>query len=129
MVVNPINDARHLDRDGTNAMAERNYDCDPIISRYFGEEAASVASLNTTGEHKFKKQLYQCMLGQALEIKSDIEARRSSNTYGIIVWQFNEIWPTGGWGSIEYGTPREGQVIGGRWKPLQSFTRIICIVM
>lgn len=33
--------------------------------------------------------------------------------------QFNEIWPTGGWGSIEYGTPRKGQVIGGRWKPLQ----------
>ena len=88
--------------DGTNAMAERNYDCDPIIRRYFGEEAASVASLNTTGELTFKKQLYQCMLGQALEIKSDIEARRSSNTYGIIVWQFNEIWPTGGWGSIEY---------------------------
>jgi len=28
---------------------------------------------------------------------------------------------TGGWGSIEYGTPRKGQVIGGRWKPLQYF--------
>ena len=30
------------------------------------------------------------------------------------------IWPTGGWGSLEYGsvgfTP--GQVLGGRWKPL-----------
>jgi len=24
--------------DGTNAMAERNYDCDPIIARYFGED-------------------------------------------------------------------------------------------
>jgi hypothetical protein len=40
--------------------------------------------------------------------------------FGIIVWQYNEIWPTGGWGSIEYGTVgfTKGQVIGGRWKPL-----------
>ena len=31
--------------------------------------------------------------------------------------------PTGGWGSVEYGTPLTGQghVIGGRWKPLQYF--------
>jgi beta-mannosidase len=29
----------------------------------------------------------------------------------------------GGWGSIEYGTPVKGQVIGGRWKPLQHFLR------
>lgn len=44
----------------------------------------------------------------------------SANTFGIIVWQYNEIWPTGGWGSIEYGNPQfKGQVIGGRWKPLQ----------
>ena len=34
-------------------------------------------------------------------------------------WQFNEIWPTGGWGTIEYGTPGAGQVLGGRWKPMQ----------
>jgi len=53
-------------------------------------------------------------------IKSDIETRRSLNQFGIIVWQYNEIWPTGGWGSIEYGTVgyTKGQVIGGRWKPL-----------
>lgn len=31
----------------------------------------------------------------------NIEERRSKNEFGIIVWQFNEIWPTGGWGSIE----------------------------
>ena len=29
------------------------------------------------------------------------------------------IWPTGGWGTIEYGTPVPGQVLGGRWKPAQ----------
>lgn len=28
--------------------------------------------------------------------------------------------PTGGWGSIEYGNPAmPGQILGGRWKPLQ----------
>lgn len=40
------------------------------------------------------------MVGQALLIKSDIETRRAAvngyQTFGIIVWQFNEIWPTGG---------------------------------
>lgn len=36
----------------------------------------------------------QCMIGQALNIKSNIETRRSTNQFGIIVWQLNEIWPT-----------------------------------
>ena len=36
---------------------------------------------------------------------------------------FNEIWPTGGWGSIEYGSPVPGQVEGGRWKPLHYILR------
>merc|ERR1712232_1221016 len=42
---------------------------------------------------------------------------------GITVWQYNEIWPTGGWGSIEYGTVgfTPGQVLGGRWKPLHHW--------
>ena len=80
---------------------------------------------------------------QALNVKSNIEARRARNELGILVWQLNEIWPTGGWGrsaqrrhtscpplrppppsplsrlgSLEYGTPVAGQVLGGRWKPL-----------
>ena len=38
----------------------------------------------------FKKHLWQCMVGQALVIKSNIEGRRSSNQFGIIVWQYNE---------------------------------------
>ena len=36
----------------------------------------------------------------------------------------NEIWPTVGWGSLEYGPPpgfTPGQVRGGRWKPLHYF--------
>ena len=67
------------------------------------------------GEAVFKKQLWQCMISQALELKGDIETRRAANTFGILIWQYNEIWPTGGWGTVEYGTPSvTGQVIGGR---------------
>ena len=44
-----------------------------------------------------------------------------ANAYGDA--RYNEIWPTGGWGSIEYGTVgyTKGQVLGGRWKPLQHW--------
>ena len=104
---------------GTNPMSERNHPCDAVIEVYFG----GVENLDAVGEQAFKKQLYQCMVGQALNMKSTIEARRATNQFGIIVWQYNEIWPTGGWGSIEYGTPRPGQVIGGRWKPLHHVYR------
>ena len=105
---------------GTNAMSQRNYPCDNIIAEYFGP-----SDFGTASEQGFKKQLWQCMIGQALLIKSDIETRRSGNQFGIIVWQLNEIWPTGGWGSLEYGTVghTKGQVLGGRWKPLQHWYR------
>jgi len=104
--------------EGDNVMAQRNYPCDNIIVEYFGK-----SDFETVGEHQFKQQLWQCMVGQALLVKSDIETRRSQNQFGIIVWQFNEIWPTGGWGSIEYGTVgfTKGQVLGGRWKPLHHW--------
>ena len=46
--------------------------------------------MHEVGEAVFKKQLWQCMMSQALALKGDIETRRSLNTYGIIVWQFNE---------------------------------------
>ena len=73
------------------------------------------------GETELKGKVYFSMLSQALFIKADVEARRSQNSWGCITWQFNEIWPTGGWGSIEYGTVgfTAGQVEGGRWKVLQ----------
>ena len=110
------------DCEGVNVMAERNYPCDNMVVSYFG--APSHADyFNQTGEAVFKRQLYQCMLAQALNIKSNIEHRRSQNELGVLVWQFNEIWPTGGWGSIEYGTPVAGQVLGGRWKPLHYLYR------
>ena len=105
---------------GKNPMSDRNYPCDNIIDVYFGE-----SDFSQVGEQVFKKQLWQCMVGQALFLKQNIETRRSKNEFGIIVWQFNEIWPTGGWGSIEYGTVgyTKGQVLGGRWKPLQYWYR------
>ena len=56
-------------------------------------------------------------------MKGDIETRRAQNQLGLLVWQLNEIWPTGGWGSLEYGTAAPGQVVGGRWKPLHYFYR------
>jgi len=105
---------------GKNPMSDRNYPCDNIIEVYFGK-----SNFDLVGAEAFKKQLWQCMTGQALLIKQNIETRRSKSIFGIIVWQFNEIWPTGGWGSIEYGTVgwTKGQVLGGRWKPLQYWYR------
>ena len=57
-------------------------------------------------------------------LKQVYETRRSSNAFGHLVWMLNEIWPTVGWGSLEYGPPlghTPGQVMGGRWKPLHYF--------
>merc|ERR1712100_1010243 len=102
-------------------MAERNYPCDNFIVVYFGK---SGNTFDAVGEAVFKKQLWQCMIAQALVTKQNIEQTRSQNRFGILIWQYNEIWPTGGWGSIEYGNPNfPGQVIGGRWKPLQYWYR------
>jgi hypothetical protein len=106
---------------GTNVMAQRNYPCDNLIQAYFVTEDGY---FDAVGEAAFQRQLYHCMMGQALQMKSTIEARRSRNEYGHLLWQLNEIWPTGGWGSLEHGTPgRPGQVPGGRWKPLHHLLR------
>lgn len=102
----------------TSVMSQRNYPCDNIILEYFGSQNNSEVGLT-----QFQRQLYQCMLGQALEMKSNIENRRSGNEFGTVIWQLGEIWPTGGWGSLEYATPEKGQVLGGRWKPLHYFLK------
>ena len=78
---------------GVNPMSERNYPCDNIIQVYFGSEKGD---FDRVGEGVFKKHLWQCMIGQALNMKSNILARRAQNQLGIIVWQYNEIWPTAG---------------------------------
>jgi hypothetical protein len=99
-------------------MYQRNYPCDNVVDVYWG-----LQDLSPTGEAAFQRQLYQCLIGQSLELKSNIEVRRSYNQFGVVIWQLNEIWPTGGWGSIEYGTPVPGQVPGGRWKPIHYLLR------
>jgi len=110
---------------GTNVMAQRNYPCDSIIAAYFD---TSGDYYEATGPNSFRRQLYHCMIGQALQMKATIESRRSKNEMGHLLWQLNEIWPAGGWGSIEYSAPNgvnahRGQIIGGRWKPLQYLLR------
>eukprot|EP01051_Picozoa_sp_SAG22_P011376 SAG22_NODE_1086_length_5629_cov_2.137251_4_plen_540_part_00 len=97
-------------------MFERNYSWDRWVFEYF-----RLIDLNVTGAGSFQRQLYFCMFGQALYMKAQIESWRATNIMGMLLWQYNEVWPTGGWGSVEYGTPVEGQVSGGRWKPLQHF--------
>lgn len=98
---------------GGNVMAERNYACDNLMKAYLGADL----DLDSVGTEPFQQQLYGCLLSAGLHLKTDIETRRAQNQFGTIVWQLNEIWPTGGWGSLEYGNPHyPGQVVGGRWK-------------
>ena len=78
--------------------------CDNLILGYFGASKSAYGGLDDVGEAAFQRQLWQCMISQALAMDSDISARRSTNAFGIVTWQLNEIWPTGGWGSLEYGT-------------------------
>lgn len=105
---------------GTNVMAQRNYPGDGTDASYF-----NIQDWDLVGEFPFKKQLWRNMIGQALNVKMKTENKRSTPCFGTIVWQFGEIWPTGGWGSIEYATAdyTPGQVIGGRWKPLHYWYR------
>lgn len=52
--------------------------CDSLIDTYFGLFDA----FDSVGEAVFKRQLYHCLLGQALSIKANIETRRSKNEFG-----------------------------------------------
>jgi beta-mannosidase len=102
---------------GINVMAERNYPCDTHILAYFGMQEDA---LNEVGKYAFQKQLYMCLIAQTLWMKGEIETRRAKNMYGMLIWQLNENFPTGGWGCIEYSkeTSDGSQILGGRWKPL-----------
>ncbi|KAG7364672.1 glycoside hydrolase family 2 sugar binding protein [Nitzschia inconspicua] len=108
---------------GVNVMAERNYPCDTHIFAYFGVEEDA---LNDTGKYAFQKQLYMCLMAQTLWMKGEIESRRSKNMFGMLIWQLNENFPTGGWGCIEYGkdTKDGSQILGGRWKPLMHLLEL-----
>jgi beta-mannosidase len=99
---------------GRNAMAQRNWAADNLVWSYFGP-----ALLNASGEAAFKGGLFQSQVAGALNMLTVVEGHRSGNYLGAIAWQLNEIWPTGGWGSLEYGSPASpGSLRGGRWKPM-----------
>jgi Beta-galactosidase/beta-glucuronidase len=105
---------------GTNVLSQRNYPCDNHIEAYFTK-----VNLSITGEEAFRSQLYKCMISQMLWMKGTIEVFRSQNSYGTLIWQLNDNWPTGSWGLVEYGSHEneKGQVLGGRWKPLMHLLK------
>lgn len=137
------------DCNGTNVAAQRNYPTDNYMSVYFGDGVDRTA----VGEFAFKAQLFQAMVGQALNVAMKITTKRLTNCFGTMIWQLGEVWPTGacvkcicsfvplsgaplpliarpppqtgGWGSLEYATAAftPGQVLGGRWKPLHYWYR------
>jgi len=104
---------------GRNAMAQRSWAADNLVWSYFGP-----ALLNASGEQGFKGALFQSMIAGALNMQSVVESHRGSNCLGTLEWQLNELWPTGGWGSIEYGSAASpGSLRGGRWKPMHYWFR------
>ena len=80
---------------------QRNHPADSFIGSYFGIHERD--SMNSTGAAVLQRHLYQSMLAQALNIKSIVETMRSANKFGALTWQLGEVWPTGGWGVVEYG--------------------------
>jgi len=99
---------------GTNVMAQRNYPQDNYLVAYFGLPRSG---FDAVGADAFKRQTYLSQIAMALNIKMKVESKRALNCFGTMIWQLGEIWPTGGWGSIEYASPVAGGVLGGRWKP------------
>ena len=77
----------------TPPFRERNYAPDSLILAYFGAHR----DLSQVGAAALQSQAYLSMLAAALERKSDIESWRSTGIWGMLMWQLNEIWPTGGW--------------------------------
>ncbi|KAG8458642.1 hypothetical protein KFE25_008439 [Diacronema lutheri] len=108
-----------------NPMAERNYPCDALLVSFFG---LSATQLDAAGESAFRSQLFLCGLAQALALHGLVSAHRSANIFGSLIWQLNEIWPTGGWGTLEYSATdtqpgTAGQLLGGRWKAAHHWLR------
>ena len=78
-------------------MFQRNYAANNFVRSYFGD----AVSFNATGALAFRTQLYFATLGAALEIAADVQVRRTRNSFGTVLWQMGEVWPTGGWGLVE----------------------------
>lgn len=107
---------------GSNIMAERNYACDNFIQHYFGRPFFDNATTSSSAS-SFQRQLYACMISQAMIVRNEILNQRSANVFGSLLWQLNENWPTGGWGLVEYSSDDPGQVLGGRWKILMYWLK------
>ena len=75
------------DCNGTNVMAQRNYPTDNYLNVYFGDGVDRSA----VGELPFKAQLFQAMVGQALNVASVIMKKRLSNCFGSMIWQLGEV--------------------------------------
>ena len=86
----------------------RNHRGDNVIATFFGGAAAHPGT-SQIGETQFQRQLYQSMIGALLLIKANIEAWRSQNSMGMLLWMLNDVWASGSWGTLEYR---------GRYKPL-----------
>lgn len=65
---------------------DRNWNPSNVIETFFGEAAA--AAMAESGEVAFKRQIYQSMVGQALFLKTEIEAWRSQNVWGTTFWMY-----------------------------------------
>ena len=68
--------------------------CDNLIASFFGKSALAALDSDPPSTATLRRQMYQCMLSQALFIKTDIESRRARNVWGLLLWQATEIWPT-----------------------------------
>ena len=97
-------------------------DINQIILAYFG--SAVKDSLDARGEAAFKRQLYFCLLGQGLQRKTWIETWRSENVWALLMWQLNEVWPTGGWGSLGELTVLLSDQKG--WERPTSVSTLLC---
>merc|ERR1712232_965892 len=66
---------------GNNSMGWRNHMCDNQILAHFG----NTTNLDAIGPAAFQEGLYKCMMGQALDMKRQIEEMRSRNGFGALV--------------------------------------------
>lgn len=77
--------------EGTNVMGYRNHMTDNQIVAAFGNSTHT--NLSAVGAIAFQEQLYKSMIGQALDMKREMEEQRAVNSFGMLVWQLGEVWP------------------------------------
>ena len=76
---------------GGNVMGYRNHMTDNQIEAAFGNSTRT--NLSAVGAAAFQEQLYKSMMGQALDMKREMEEQRAANSFGMLVWQLGEVWP------------------------------------